>query len=248
MEFTAHNIELPNGEQTRSGSALLSDSDQNRAILRTMQMAFVGHDPGTVRVADLGCLEGGYAVALARAGYDTVGLEGREENFACCEYVADRIGLPNLRFVHDDVRNLAVYGQFDAVLCIGLLYHLDLPAAYIDLLGRCTRRLLILQTHYASDVVAEDCNLGEWTTNEGRRGRWCLEVGEPVDEVTLVANRWASIGNRRSFWLEKCELIQAVRDAGFGLVFEQYDFVDDLLTNDYIDRYSRSMFVGIRDH
>jgi SAM-dependent methyltransferase len=246
VEFNAHNIELANGDQTRPGTRLLRVTSQSHAILRTMRLAFAGRNSATVRVADLGCLEGGYAVELARAGYDTVGLEGREENYACCEYVADRIPLPNLQFVCDDVRNLPDYGAFDAVLCIGLLYHLDEPTSFLELLGRCTRRLLIVQTHYASDRTPDGARLGRWTTHEGRRGRWCEEVAAGASDVELLADRWASVGNRESFWLDKYELIQVMREAGFDLTFEQYDFVDSVLTDDYIERYSRSMFVGIR--
>ena len=211
-----------------------------------MHLAFAGRDRATVRVADLGCLEGGYSVELARAGYETLGIEGREENFACCTYVGERVGLPNLQFTCDDVRNLEAHGAFDAVLCIGLLYHLDSPNAFLELLGRSTRRLLMLQTHYATDVAPEACTLGDWTTHEGRRGRWYLELAEGGDDAELIANRWGSIRNRRSFWLDKRELVQAIRDAGFDLAFEQYDFVDDCVTNNVIDRYSRSMFVAVR--
>ena len=246
VDFTAHNIVFLDGEQTRASEPPIHRSTQTRAILRTVLLAFAGRNPATVRVADLGCLEGGYSVELARAGYETLGIEAREENFACCEYVAERAGLSNLRFARDDVRNLEVYGTFDAVLCIRLLYHLDSPTAFLELLGRSTRRLVIVQTHYASDVVPEGCNLGDWTTHEGRRGRWYLEVAEHGDEAELLANRWASVRNRESFWLEKRELVQAIRDAGFDLACEQYDFVDDCVADDYIDRYSRSMFVGVR--
>jgi len=246
VEFTSHNIVLPDGEQTRPSARPVRDLGETRAILRTMRLAFAGRDHAKVRIADLGCLEGGYSVELARAGYETLGIEGRDENFACCEYVGERVGLSNLRFACDDVRNLEEHGTFDAVLCIGLLYHLDEPSAFLEMLGRRTRRLVMVQTHYATDLVSEGYPLGEWTTHEDRRGRWYSEIAEDGDAGDLMANRWASVRNRGSFWLEKRELVQAIRDAGFDLAYEQYDFVDDCVTDDYVERYSRSMFVGVR--
>jgi SAM-dependent methyltransferase len=210
-----------------------------------MRLAFADRDPADVRVADVGCLEGGYSVELARAGYVTLGIEGREENFACCEYVRERVGLSNLQFACDDVRNLEAYGTFDAVVCAGLLYHLDAPTAFLELLGRITRRLVIVVSTYATDTEGVGFDLGGWTTHEGRRGRWYGEVGEHQDADTHLASRWASLGNRASFWLAKRELVQAIRDAGFDLAFEQFDFVDDNVTDDYVERNSCSMFVGV---
>jgi hypothetical protein len=54
------------------------------------------------------------------------------------------------------------------------------------------------------------------------------------------------MGNRRSFWLDRRELVQGIRDAGFDLAFEQLDYVDNSLTNDYVVQNARSMFVGVR--
>ena len=245
MEFTAHNIVLPDGEQTNPGELPLSEHARTQAFMRVMRLAFGGRDPKTVRVADLACLEGGFSVELARAGYTTLGIEGREENIACCEYVRERVRLPNLEFVRDDVRNIESYGTFDALLCAGILYHLDAPSHFLEALGRSARRVVILDSHYATDPSPEGFPLGEWTSHEGRRGRWYAEFTEDEAPEGFIP-RWASIGNRRSFWLDRRELVQAIRDAGFDLAFEQLDYVDNSLTNEYVVENARSMFVGVR--
>ena len=101
-----------------------------------------------------------------------------------------------------------------------MLYHLDEPARFLEHVGRCTRRLVVIETHYADDRQPPGVELGPWTTNEGRRGRWYGEWPEDAPPEAVEANVWASIGNSRSFWLEKGALLDAVRTAGFPAIVE----------------------------
>jgi SAM-dependent methyltransferase len=194
--FTAHNIELDDGTWTLPGAPPVTGNEICRAALALLAR----HVPAGARVADLGALEGGYAVAFARAGYRVTAVEARARNMARCRHVADRVSLPGeLEFVRDDARNLAACGTFDVVFCCGLLYHLDRPAEFLRMLGTVTRRLLILQTHYS---VRPDA------VNEGLPGHWYAE--NPAEEAA-----WSSVGNDRSFWLAEPALLDAVRGAGF---------------------------------
>jgi SAM-dependent methyltransferase len=233
--FTAHNIELPDGTQTLPGEPLIGDEPVSNSYLRTLRQFC----PPPGRIADLGCLEGGYAVHFARAGYEVLGIEGQEENFSNCEWISERVGLPNLRFVCDDVRNLSEYGEFDAVLCAGLLYHLDSPVSFLRELAGVTNRLLIVSTNYATEEGRE---LGEMplseelVEHEGKLGRWYTEPGGP----------WSSVGNERSFWLERRNLLQAMIEAGFPTVFEQFDWLGDVVDNRAIEDRVISVFVGVK--
>ncbi|MEE8170834.1 MAG: class I SAM-dependent methyltransferase [Phycisphaerae bacterium] len=246
MEFTSHNIQLPDGSRTMAEKWLLNEGHHCKAIMRTLNLVFPPTDRNGLRIVDLGCLEGGYAVEFARAGFDVLGIEARKDNINKCEYVADKVGLRNLSFVQNDVRNLAKYGTFDAVFCCGLLYHLENPAAYLKLIGRCTRRLLILQTHYATEPDPPNFKLSPMTTHEGHRSKWFVEwpAGSPPEQVEHWV--WASVGNDRSFWPTKKHLLQSVREAGFQIVYEQYDFLDNIVDDPYIEQNARSLFIGIR--
>lgn len=256
-EFTAHNIRLPGGEETFPGAPPIADRPQAVALLRTLDIAFDGRVEGR-SIVDLGCLEGGWTVEFARAGFDALGLEARRLNIEKCEYVADRLNLPNLRFVQDDVHNVERYGPFDAVYCSGLFYHLDDPSAYLRTLARCTRRILLLQTHFATTdelaaaqamdgmTTVERHGLSPLTSHEGVVGRWYPEYPEGEDDESVERRLWASYGNHRSFWIEKRHLIQALRDAGFSPVYEQFDFVRNNVTDDYIEQLDRSLFVAYR--
>jgi SAM-dependent methyltransferase len=249
LEFTAHNIELPDGSQTMPDQPLLRDWGICRAALRTLRTLTPIHDPSNApRVADLGCLEGGYALEFARAGYDVLGIEGRQSNVDKCEYVASAFELPTLRFVCDDARNISDYGEFDAVFCCGLLYHLDRPVAYLRTLADVTRRVLLLQTHYATedDESWDKFRLSPMTEHEGRLGRWYKEFERGMPAEELEALSWSALDNDASFWLEKRNLLQAMIDAGFPIVCEQYDFLDDVVANDYTADQHRSFFLGLK--
>ncbi|MHB1575709.1 MAG: class I SAM-dependent methyltransferase [Candidatus Dormibacteria bacterium] len=247
IPFTAHNIELPDRTLTRPGASLTAKEPVTQAVLRTLDLFFPPAGRAHTTVIDLGCLEGGYTVEFARAGFDATGLEAREVNFSRCQLVASQLRLPNLHFVRDDVRNLAQYPLFDVVFCSGLLYHLDRPATFLKLLGERSRRLLILQTHYSlGSGVPAHFDLSELVEHDGHLGRWYREFAEEPDPDEVEASNWSSYGNSRSFWLERSHLIQAIRDAGFSTVYEQPDFVANNVTDHYIEEQQRSLFVAVR--
>jgi 2-polyprenyl-3-methyl-5-hydroxy-6-metoxy-1,4-benzoquinol methylase len=127
VEFTAHNIRLDDGTFTNPDAA---DSMEAYpwfvSARRILETVFPG-DKKHLRLADLGCLEGGYAVEFARMGFQVLGIEVRDANIAACNYVKSRTSLPNLVFAKDDAWNIGNHGMFDVVFCCGLLYHLDRP-------------------------------------------------------------------------------------------------------------------------
>ncbi|HTN37564.1 MAG TPA: methyltransferase domain-containing protein [Arachidicoccus sp.] len=276
MKFTAHNVRLSNGQKTMGDSTpLLGESAVWKSIENTLHLLNLlpasMAERGRIRVADLGCLEGGYAVEFAKLGFDTWGFEAREENVANCNYLKEDLKLSNLNFVKDDVRNLANYGEFDIVLCYGLLYHLNDPVNFLNLLGKTTKKLLLLNTHFAParDVrydlgpinnyfigplqkrvkllnFTRNYRLSRMTTNEGYNGRWYKEWDESAGQKKIEKLLWASYNNNRSFWLKKKDLTQVMQKAGFNSVFEQFDFTGDLMPDNYTEYYNRTMFVGIK--
>lgn len=250
IEFTAHNIRLDDGTLTKPDMGMTMDAyPWFVAAKRMFQTVFPGDRSG-VRVADLGCLEGGYAVELARMGFDVTGVEVRASNIAACEYVKARVDLPNLRFVQDDAMNIARHGRFDAVFCCGLLYHLDRPKQFLELLGAITDRLLYVQTHFSTERDNARFQLSPMTLNEGLPGRWFLEYANEQAFRDRDASRWASWDNRRSFWIRRECLLQALRDVGFDLVLEQFDSLGPELARSMAEGYyrveERGTFVGIK--
>ena len=245
--FTAHNIELPDGRQTAPEHELLAATSQLQGMLRSASALMPVTDPDTPpRVVDLGCLEGGYSVEFARHGYDALGIEARQQSFNRCEFVRRELGLANLRFAHDDVRNVAAYGPFEITFCCGLLYHMEDPAAFLELIASVTTRLLILHTHYATIEPQTEYPLGPLTTHEGLLGRWYQEFPPSMSKEVMEQQLWASWGNPVSFWPERKHLLQAIHKAGFPLVYEQFDWLGDIVSATYVEQHSRSLFIGVK--
>lgn len=254
VPFTAHNIELRDGRRTVPDKPqLLREGSTMAAIERTLRVVAGPHR--RMRIADLGSLEGGYAIELARMGHETVGIEARELNVARAEAVRRELGLTNASFVCDDVKNLAAYGQFDAVYCGGLLYHLDAPFEFLRLLGQVTSELLIINTHYAlaadpfyddpdgrASGSKTDFGLSALTEHEGLAGRWYHEYDDDTPRDEVVGRNWAAFSNSRSFWPTKPALVRACRESGFDVVYEQHDFESE----EFVRANDRSMLVCVK--
>ena len=242
MAFTAFNIRLDNGCETKAGTPLFNDGPLWSSVRRCLNVLFPQGVTG-LRIADLACLEGGYAVEFARMGFgEILGIEVREENFANCLTVKNGLSLSNLQFVRDDVWNIEGYGQFDVIFCGGILYHLDKPKRFLELLSRCVRKAVLINTHFSTTEPIAKYALSDLDENEGLLGRWFAEPSDP--------HPWASWGNARSFWILREHLIQAIRDAGFPMVFEEYDLLGgDIATALISGCYkteNRNLFVGVK--
>lgn len=246
--FTAHNMRLSDGRFTFPANDLIESSGRFMSAMRTLAVFFRREDYPSTSLADLGCLEGGYSVGFARAGFKVTGIEARDRNLECCRYVERDSGLSNLRFVKDDARNVAEYGPFDVVFCCGLLYHLDQPREFLQILAGSTRRLLILDTHYAEVRVppAYAAALSGLVAHEGNVGRWYHEFAEDATDDEIRDARWSSWGNRRSFWIERTHLLQDLVEVGFDVVYEQQDTDDDLLASRFRDELGRSTFIAVK--
>lgn len=264
VEFTAHNIRLDDGTFTKPDVGYSMEAHpwvvSSKRILETV---FPGDKRG-LRLVDIGCLEGGYAVEFARMGFQVLGLDVRDANIAACRYVKSRTDLPNLEFVKDNALNLANYGAFDVAFCCGLLYHLDRPKQFLEGLSSVTNKLVILQTHFATkaarmrsclpwwvrQVFADKYALSRLGENEGLMGRWYTEFPSDKSFGRRESIRWASWDNRRSFWVQREYLFQAIQDVGFDLVMEQYDNLGPSIAENMLKGYyrmdSRGTFIGIK--
>jgi SAM-dependent methyltransferase len=251
MEFSAHNIRLDDGTFTKPDSTQsVVEYPWFISARRILETVFPG-DKSQLRLADIGCLEGGYAVEFARMGFQVVGIEVRESNIAACNYVKSKTDLPNLQFAWDNALNIAGYGIFDAVFCCGLLHHLDRPKNYLESVSSVTKKLLILQEHFAlSESAGTDYGLSEPTENEGLIGRWFTEFVDDEAFDDRDTAKWKSWDNKRSFWIQREYLLQTIFDVGFDLVMEEYSSLGPsivgCLTSGSYQKTLRGTFVGIK--
>jgi SAM-dependent methyltransferase len=214
-DWTDHNIHIT-GDLYTIGEDVVST--RLRRIVQIV--ADVAREPlSGLRVLDLACLEGLYAIEFARQGAETVAIEAREASLEKARFVRDALRLDNLTLCQDDVRNLCPekYGEFDVALCLGILYHLDAPDVFhfAESLGRVTRRFAVIDTYVASSSR-------ELRTHEGRQ-YWGREIHEhfPTDSREERLGRlWASLDNPKSLWLTRWSLFNLLSACGFTTVYE----------------------------
>jgi len=171
------------------------------------------------RIVDLGCLEGGYSIEMAMRGAQVVGVEGREINIEKARFAKETLNLGNVEFVQDDVRNLNAekYGTFDAVLVLGLLYHLDTPDAFhfIKRASEVCREFIVIDT----TISMHDHERVDYDGKAYWGHRWS-EFSEDADEIAKSKSAWSSLDNNTSFCFTKPSLYNLLRDAGFSSVYE----------------------------
>jgi hypothetical protein len=161
--------------------------------------------PETATILELGALEGAHTVILAqRPGVKRVlALEGREFNLRKARFVQQVLHVQNAEFAQANLESsdLAAFGQFDAVFCSGLLYHLPEPWKLISQLPSLAPNLFIW-THYAADAEAEML-FGDL------RGKIHVEGGaaEPLSGMSATAT-WLTLGS----------LITTLTRSGYGSV------------------------------
>ncbi|HEY2250328.1 MAG TPA: methyltransferase domain-containing protein, partial [Planctomycetaceae bacterium] len=217
--WTAHNIALGHDLYTM-GPGIAGDEIKLRRVIQII--ADIGGKAfETLRVLDLACLEGLYAIELARRGATVTAIEGRAPNLAKVQFVKDVLSLDTLQLIQDDVRHLgkAAHGEFDVVLCLGILYHLDAPDVF-QFLGRVAevcRGIAIFDTHISlqPEVSHEFHGKTYWglTYTEHAAG------STPEERASKL---WASLDNPTSFWFTRPSLYNALSSAGFTTVFETH--------------------------
>lgn len=214
--WSAHNI-LLGGDVYTIGKGVAGDEVKLRRILQCVSDWSSGLDG--LRVLDLACLEGLYAVELARHGAKVVGIEGREANIAKARFAQEVLGLKQLEFHQDDVRNLGrdQYGEFDVVLCLGILYHLDEPDVFFFLedIAEVCRGIVLVDTHI-SPAREKSC-LHKGKTYWGKAYREHDAGATPAEKARRL---WASLDNPESFWFTRPSLYNALSHVGFTTVYE----------------------------
>lgn len=256
VAYTTHNVLLPDGSQVYPGTPILADSQAAMGLMRSAGLLCPVTDEYTPTVIDLGCGDGGYAIEFARAGYDVVGVEARQESVDHCDWVRDQLQLDNLRFECADVRHfVTAETQFDIVCCLGLLYHLDYPVDFMCKIGPATRRLLLLNTHYSEKwdrspgYAPPEYGLSDLVEHEDVQGRWYIEApgGRWQSREQMEAAKLSSWGNVRSFWILHPFLLQLIQDVGFDVVFEQFDTLETINENPtFAERHWRGTFIGVK--
>lgn len=157
--------------------------------------------PMVQSILDLGSLEGGQTFQLARRpGVFITAVEARRANVDKSRYIQQLLGVRNVRFIQADLERtlISTFGQFDAIFCSGVLYHLARPWHLIDGFRSASRHVFIW-TQYAAEETAIK-------TLHGFPGHWYREHGmkDPLSGTSS-----------RSFWITLPALVQRLKENGF---------------------------------
>jgi len=221
--WTAHNIELAPGLFTIAPAP--ADRAQQRAALYSGLAARLLRRPlRGQRLLDLGCLEGGISLALARQGAHCTGVDVRPSHLAKAKFAAKTLGLQRrCRWIEADVTDEDLWGRlglFDLVICSGLLYHLDAPnllPLLRNLRSACRERgMALIDTNIAPSP--QTC-----VELPGQPPLWGCDWQEheaETDHRQRMAAGWSSYRNDQAFWLTERSLTNALVCAGFGTVLK----------------------------
>lgn len=212
-----HNIRLGGDVWTITDKQPVENSKLRRMVQLTADLAPRPLDE--LRVLDLACEGGVYGIELARLGAEVVGVEGRQEHVERARFVKDAIDLDTYEIFHDDVRNVTrlSHGEFDVVLCLGILYHLDAPDVF-----EFVHSIADLCSEFA--IIDTVVGLSPKRSHEFRGHEYwgCDYTEHPPDSSPEERERRlrASLDNPTSFWPTLPSLFNLLADAGFTSVLQ----------------------------
>jgi len=158
--------------------------------------------PGVKNIIELGSLEGGHSFALAKSPVveKVLAIEGREKNIEKAKFVQKILDDKKVEFAQGDIEKLDFqqFGNFDAVFCSGLLYHLPKPWELIPKLAAISPNIFIW-TQISEEAKAKKMR-------EGWRGKIYREGGffDPLSGLS-----------KKSFWLSLGSLIGLLTVNGY---------------------------------
>ena len=221
-EWTSHNMRLRDDIYTYDQNhpefqdRLMSHGVHIRRIIQAVS-DIVNQPLGSLRVLDLGCLEGIYGLEFAQHGAEVVAIEAREASLEKARFAKDVLGLDNIMFIQDDVRNLSVekYGRFDVVLCLGIFYHLNVPDVFqfTERVFEVCQRVAIIDTH-----IGLNANKSHLYKGQTYYGWTFTEHPHDATEEEKLRSLWASLDNETSFWFTRPSLFNLLARTGFTSV------------------------------
>jgi tRNA (mo5U34)-methyltransferase len=171
------------------------------------------------RALDLGCCEGWFAHRLLEWGADSVvGVDVRDVNIRRAELLRDHYGISpeRLRFVHAGVHDTpADLGEFDIVLVLGLIYHLEDPIGALRVARRHARGHVLVESQLTELNGPIRHGLGVAGEFHETHTHW-VAVHEPDEWQTDEGNVTASYGGIYSMIPNKAGLLGAMQVVGFG--------------------------------
>ncbi len=211
-----YDIPLPHGVWTK-GNLNVPHTRLKRIVQAVSDLC--SKPLSSCRVLDLGCLDGLFSIEFASHGAETIGIEIREANVKKALFCKEALGLNNLKFIQDDVRNISekALGRFDAVICSGILYHLPAQDAVklVQTMFDMLTEVLVIDTRITTQPLEKFHHDGAdyW-------GRHAREHSAKETQEQKAKKLLASWDNAQSFYFTRPSLINLLTRIGFSSVYE----------------------------
>ena len=146
-----YSYELPDGSTTPTyhGVDIQAIHDTRWQMLQSCLDERLGNGRAGLTALDLASHQGWFAVNMARSGFSSVlGIDARESHVEDSQLISNIYGLEHLSFRQGDVHELdpEQLGQFDVVLMLGLLYHLENPIGALRTCRALCKNLCLIET------------------------------------------------------------------------------------------------------
>jgi hypothetical protein len=146
-----YSFELPDGSSTSTyhDAEIHAIHDTRWQMLKSCLDSNLGSDRKGMSALDLASHQGWFSVKMARAGFTPVlGIDARQSHVDDSNLIARIYDMEQLSFQQGDIHDQSAdqLGQFDVVLMLGLLYHLENPVGALRVCRELCRKLCIIET------------------------------------------------------------------------------------------------------
>ncbi len=146
-----YSYDLPDGSTTPTyhGDDIKAIHNTRWQMLQSCLDERLGKARQGLTALDLASHQGWFAVKMAQAGFSSVlGIDARESHVSDSELISEIYGLDHLAFKQGDIhtQDAGQLGQFDVVLMLGLLYHLENPVGALRICRALCKNLCIIET------------------------------------------------------------------------------------------------------
>lgn len=187
---------------------------------RLMEMGVEGGFGGR-DVLELGPLEGGHTYLINRYGAKSVtAVEANARAYLKCLIAKELFGMPNARFLLGDCLEFLRQSQqpFGVGVACGILYHLTNPVELLELLARRCDALFLWTVFYDPEFVAKNpvpgAKFSEALQHDHAGFKHTVHrfnYGPSLDWKGFCGG-----GDIFSYWMEKSEILDALRHFGFS--------------------------------
>ena len=152
-----YSYDLPDGSTTPTyhGADIKAIHNTRWQMLQSCLDERLGKSRQGLSALDLASHQGWFAVKMAQAGFSPVlGIDARESHVSDSQLISDIYGLEDLTFQQGDIhaQDTGQLGQYDVVLMLGLLYHLENPIGALRTCRELCSNLCIIETQIVPGI------------------------------------------------------------------------------------------------